>query len=392
MNNLFSEKNKRSWEIVSFGEIVREVKESCTNPEEEGIERVVGLEHIQPLDIHISKWKSTADKTSFTRVFKKGHVLFGKRRAYQRKAALAEFNGLCSGDIIVMEAIKDRLDPSLLPFIVHSDKFYEWAVSTSAGSLSPRTKFKHLAEFKLQIPPLPEQKQIADLLTKTDFLIQNLKKSYGRYLTFRLSLMSDRFRKRNETSKILKDLPVYTVNGLWKTKEAESIQVKVIRSTEFSNFGELDFSKLDEIPVSKKQYKSRKLCPSDIILEKSGGSPDQPVGRVVYFTEVEGEYSFSNFTSLLRVEDEDVIEPKYLFYFLLNIYEMGLTNRMQNQTTGIRNLNYDLYSSLEVPLPSINKQKKVIEEIDDIEINRHILEKQIEQTQVLLSAIINKFS
>src|SRR5690606_3389314 len=101
---------------------------------------------------------------------KKGQVLFGRRLAYQRKAALAEFDGICSGDIIVMEANENKLEPDLLPFLVHNDEFFKWAVNTSAGSLSPRTKFKHLAEFEFKLPPLPVQKKITALLWKLDKL------------------------------------------------------------------------------------------------------------------------------------------------------------------------------------------------------------------------------
>lgn len=390
LNTLFTAENQKAWKRVSFGDVVREVKERCSDPEKEGIEKVVGLEHITPSDIHIKNWKTTADKTSFTRVFKKGQVLFGKRRAYQRKAALAEFNGLCSGDIIVMEAIEGKLDPRLLPFVVHSDRFFDWAVSTSAGSLSPRTKFKHLTEFEFTLPPLSVQNKVANLFVKTDSLIEDLNKAYDRFLTFRLTLMTERFSQGKIQKQALKQLPVSTINGLWKTKEKDSMSVRVIRSTEFSKFGEFDFSKLEEILVSKKQFKSRKLYEGDIILEKSGGSPDQPVGRVSYFKETEGDYSFSNFTSLLRTKETNVLSPKFLFYFLLNVYESGITDKMQNQTTGIRNLNYDLYSSIKVPFPNIDLQKRIVEEIDDIEINRHSLEGQIQITKNLLASMINK--
>lgn len=162
--------DRSDWQLVSFGDLVNEVRESVSNPAAEGIEHVVGLEHINPLDIHIRRWDNLEKKSTFTRLFRKGQVLFGRRRAYQRKAAVAAFDGICSGDILVLEAKENKLNPLLLPFLVHSERFYKWAVSTSAGSLSPRTKFKHLAEFKLRIPPIDEQKKIADLLWKIDSL------------------------------------------------------------------------------------------------------------------------------------------------------------------------------------------------------------------------------
>jgi type I restriction enzyme S subunit len=125
---------------VRFGDVVRNVDVAERNPLENGLERYVGLEHLDPESLHIKRWGLIEEGTSFTRKFIEGQVLFGKRRAYQRKAAVAEFDGICSGDILVFEPKGDDLIPELLPFIVQSDGFFEKALGTSAGSLSPRTK------------------------------------------------------------------------------------------------------------------------------------------------------------------------------------------------------------------------------------------------------------
>ena len=80
-------------------------------------------------------------------------MLFGKRRAYQRKVAVADFDGVCSGDIYVFET-KDAkvLLPELLPFICQTDAFFDHAVGTSAGSLSPRTNWSQLSNYSLSLP------------------------------------------------------------------------------------------------------------------------------------------------------------------------------------------------------------------------------------------------
>jgi len=162
------------WNKVSFGDVARCLTVATKDPLSEGLERYVGLEHIEPGNIHIKSWGEVAKGTTFTRVFRKGQVLFGKRRAYQKKAALAEFDGICSSDILVCEAIEGKLIPELLPFVVQSDRFFDFAIKTSAGSLSPRTKFKDLAKFSLKLPSKPDdQKRIADLLWSVDSVEQN---------------------------------------------------------------------------------------------------------------------------------------------------------------------------------------------------------------------------
>ncbi len=115
MSNFF---DATEWQIVNFGDIAELVNESVKNPFNEGIERYVGLEDLTPQNLTISSWGNISDGTTFTRRFRKGDVLFGRRRSYQKKAALADFDGLCSGDILVFRAKQNKLLPELLPFIV----------------------------------------------------------------------------------------------------------------------------------------------------------------------------------------------------------------------------------------------------------------------------------
>ena len=156
------------WRMVRFGDVVRNVDVAERNPLGKGLERYVGLEHLDPESLHVRRWGLIEEGTSFTRRFGKGQVLFGKRRAYQRKAAVAEWDGICSGDILVFEAKAEELLPDLLPFIVQSDGFFEHALGTSAGSLSPRTRWRDLERYEFALPPKHEQRRIAEILWTAD--------------------------------------------------------------------------------------------------------------------------------------------------------------------------------------------------------------------------------
>ena len=156
---------KPGWIRVAFGDVVRLSRERAPDPEAAGFTRCVGLEHIDPGDLTIRRWGSVSDGTTFTNVFRSGQVLFGKRRAYLRKVAVPDFGGVCSGDIYVLESKDDRhLLPDLLPFICQTDAFFEHAVGTSAGSLSPRTNWRSLTSYSFALPPLAEQRRITLLL------------------------------------------------------------------------------------------------------------------------------------------------------------------------------------------------------------------------------------
>ncbi|MBM7567929.1 restriction endonuclease subunit S [Paenibacillus sacheonensis] len=156
--------NKSSWKRIKFGDVVRNVNETIRDATAVGIDRVIAMEHMKPGELQIKRWGMPEDGTTFTRRVRPGQTLFGKRRAYQRKVAYAEFEAVCSSDILTFEADETQLLPGFLPFIVQSNEFFDYALGTSVGSLSPRTNWRDLANFEFDLPPIDEQKRIADLL------------------------------------------------------------------------------------------------------------------------------------------------------------------------------------------------------------------------------------
>jgi len=161
---------------LTLKEICREPKLTSSNPIKDGYLKYVGLEHLDSNSLILSRWGDTAkDRPSFTRVFKKGHLLFGKRRPYLRKAVIADFDGICSGDIIVLEPKENVVNKELFPFLIHSEIVWSHAIKTSSGSLSPRTKFRDLSEVKFLLPDLTGQNLLAQNLVKmqhTRFLLE----------------------------------------------------------------------------------------------------------------------------------------------------------------------------------------------------------------------------
>jgi type I restriction enzyme S subunit len=151
--------------VVLFGDVVELHSERTNDPDADGFERYVGLEHLDSGDLRIRRWGDVADGTTFANVFRPGHVLFGKRRAYQRKVAVAEFSGVCSGDIYVLKPTGAKLLEGLLPYICQTDAFLEHAVGTSAGSLSPRTNWSQLSGFEFILPEAGQQQRILEAVS-----------------------------------------------------------------------------------------------------------------------------------------------------------------------------------------------------------------------------------
>lgn len=171
---------------VLLGDVAVEHKETCKGSKD-GYP-IVGLEHLIPEEITLTAWDEGSENT-FSKMFRKGNVLFGRRRAYLKKAAVAPFDGICSGDITVIEAKPDRILPELLPFIIQNDDLFDFAVGKSAGSLSPRVKWEHLKNYEFELPDMEKQKELAELLWAMD----NTKKSYQKLIAATDELVKSQF-------------------------------------------------------------------------------------------------------------------------------------------------------------------------------------------------------
>lgn len=167
---------KPGWSRVKFGDVVRLSKERCADPLSAGIDRYIGLEHIEPGDLRVRTWGDVADGTTFTSCVRPGQVLFGKRRAYLQKVGLADFPAVCSSDIYVLESISsNKLLSGLLPFLCRTEGFFNHAVGTSAGSLSPRTSWSNLSNYEFFLPSIHRQEKILNLLRVQEKASQTLR-------------------------------------------------------------------------------------------------------------------------------------------------------------------------------------------------------------------------
>ena len=172
--------------VVKLGSVAKECRQNWTGPME-GVP-IVGLEHLTPEEITLSSWDHDTENT-FSKKFEKGQVLLGRRRVYLKKAVIAPFDGICSGDITVIEAIPGKIVPELLPFIIQNDKFFDYAMQGSAGSLSPRVKWEHLKDYEFDIPDISAQHTLADKL----WAAYRLKQSYQSLIDATGEMVKSRF-------------------------------------------------------------------------------------------------------------------------------------------------------------------------------------------------------
>lgn len=159
---------KPGWKVWRFEQMATNVNVRIDNPSESGMEHYIGLEHLDADSLKIRRWGTPSDVEATKLMFKTGDIIFGRRRAYQRKLGVAEFDGICSAHAMVLRAKPDVVIPEFLPFFMQSDIFMNRAVEISVGSLSPTINWKTMAVQEFALPPIEEQLRIVGLLREIE--------------------------------------------------------------------------------------------------------------------------------------------------------------------------------------------------------------------------------
>jgi restriction endonuclease S subunit len=197
LNNL----DKSDWKTYRFDEIAKNISERV-DPNNTDLTVYIGLEHIDSESLHIKR-NGTPDDVNGTKLkFYEGDIIFGRRRAYQRKAGIATWDGFCSAHALVLRANPDVIDPELFPFFLHSDLFMNRAVDISVGSLSPTINWGTLKHQEFLIPPIELQKKMSNLLKCGEVLLNNYSSLFDTQILVIKSLLRDIF-KSNEYGAIL---------------------------------------------------------------------------------------------------------------------------------------------------------------------------------------------
>lgn len=380
--------DRSKWEPVRFGDVVELVSDTSRNPEAEGITRFIGLEHLEPGSLHIKTWGELVDGVTFTKRCRKGQVLFGKRRAYQRKVAIAEFEALVSGDIYVFQAKDELLDPKLLPFICMSERFFQFAVETSAGSLSPRTNWSHLAEFKFTLPPLDQQRRISELLWAVDEVRSTGDATYEALAEMKKAALNEWTTKgRSKTLKapkymVLDDVVELSQYGL-SLPLNDSGSHPVFRMMNYDEelvvANELKY--IDATPEIVANYTVQK---DDLLFNRTNSW--ELVGQVGFF-KLEGEYLFASYLVRLRVKKE-IILPQFLNYYLNSPEGQTKIRSYASRAIGQSNISASNLLKMEVPVPSLTVQQEAVEELNSLSgIKRQAREHSKVQSDLLMQLI-----
>lgn len=377
--------SKANWRKVKFGDVVRLSKARCADPLAEGVERFVGLEHLEPGDLRIRSWGNVADGVTFTSVFKPGQVLFGKRRAYQRKVAVADFSGVCSGDIYVFESMDANvLLPELLPFICQTDAFYDHAVGTSAGSLSPRTNWTSLADFEFVLPPLEEQRRIIRLLEAIEEQVACLSNAFisGEQL-FTAALLDSFENLPTSEKERVADRYEIQLGKMSSEKARSGSNHRTYIKNNNVLWGRFDFSELPQMSFDDREIRKYELRKGDLLVCEGG-----EIGRAAIWQEEIPGMLYQKALHRLRPRSTNDI-PQFMFYYLRYCAMKGILEGVATGTT-IRHLPVEQLSQLSLPFPSKEVQERIALLLSEIDAGNALLSDRLKAARRVSAATLNQ--
>ncbi len=360
-----------SWKAWRFSDIATHVNERVDNPSEAGVERYVGLEHLDSDSLRIRRWGSPSDVEATKLLFRRGDIIFGRRRAYQRKLAVADFDGICSAHAMVLRARSEVVLQEFLPFFLQTDLFMERAQAISVGSLSPTINWKTLAREEFALPPLDEQRRLAAALFATENALEALTATEASAERARRSLLVQTFRPSRGPRGVFP--PHWSV---LPAKVAGNVQLGQQRHPKYDNGtnvrpylrvanvmdGTLELRDVSRMHFPPRDLHKFELLPGDILLNE--GQSTELVGRsAIYRGEVEG-MCFQK--TLLRFRCGQDLIPDFAHAYFQHCLYVGEFARISVQTTSMAHLTAVRFEQMPIPVPPKEDQRQVVDRIHSL--------------------------
>jgi len=342
---------------LRFDQIARECRGTFNGNLEEM--PIVGLEHIEPYDMLLKNWDVNVE-TTFTKEFHKGQIMFGRRRAYQHKACVATCDGICSGDITLIEPIEGMVYPDLLPFIVQNDDFFEHAIKGSNGALSPRVKWEHMANFEVNLPSLAEQKVLAEKL----WAAYEVKQSYLKMIEATEDLVKSQFK-----------IIFATKNGNAKLGDYVTIRTGKLDANAATDNGKYPFfsCSYDTLKIDTFAFD----CEA-VLLAGNGDF------CVKYYN---GKFNAYQRTYVIESKDKVSLPVEYLYYWMTYYSEI-----LRKQAIGglIKYIKIGYLTDAPFYLPSLNEINDYLKMFHQIDKTISELRKSIDAIDKVIKSLINE--
>lgn len=307
---------RAGWTTVRLGDAVNEISTRIDNPSEAEVNRFVGLEHFDSGELKIRRWGTTADLISTMKLFKAGDTLFARRNAYLRRASMVDFDGVCSGDAIVLRPKESVIIGDLLPAILNTETFWEYALSHAAGSMSKRVNLRNLLSYEFALPPIEEQKRIAELLWAADdaaasvsALLDRVEKAFSAALAVKFSEHSGDSRELVRLDELCTQLPQ---SGIYKGEKYCGHGTKIVKMGQlFANDVIDDDVDMDRMELTDVEMQRYCLTANDLLFGRRS-IVLEGAGKCTLVGDIKGQMAFES--SILRIS-LDPMKAKSGFVF-----------------------------------------------------------------------------
>lgn len=383
--------SKDEWQKVKLGDIAYEVSDRIDNPSKSGLDRFVGLEHFESGEFNIKRWGSTKDVTSAMKLFIAGDILFARRNAYLKRASMASFDGVCSGDAIVLREKHEIIVEGFLVLILNTEDLWEHAISNAAGSMSKRVKWRDLAEYQFSLPPKDEQRRIADILWAADENLCRAEVCIQATLSLRYALLNHLL----ESGSVSSNWPEVQFGTLMIGSHRSGYSaVSAGRDTgryvlALSALSHSGYQKGYLKPVEfTDEIKGTSLKRGDFLISRS--NTIELVGLVGIFDEDREDVSFPDTMMLINV-DEKKIDKRFLEQVLLSKFGRSQMRRIAAGTSAsMKKINRKGLSSLIIPLPSLDKQRYILKQLNTCASAVHSAESRRDSCRRLKDALLKR--
>jgi type I restriction enzyme S subunit len=348
-----NKKLKPGWKVWRFDQMATNVNVRIDNPSESGMEHYIGLEHLDTDSLKIRRWGTPDDVEATKLMFKKGDIIFGRRRAYQRKLGVAEFDGICSAHAMVLRSKPDVVLPEFLPFFMQSDLFMSRAVEISVGSLSPTINWKTMAAQEFALPPLDEQRRILELLSAIESALESLGEAEAVGEKLYDSALLDAFENLpNASPKKVKECYDIQLGKMSSEKSRLGENQKTYIKNNNVLWGRFDFSELPQMSFDDREIAKYSLRYGDLLVCEGG-----EIGRAAIWKEAIPGMLYQKALHRLRPKTENDI-PEFMFHYLRYCAKRGILEGVATGTT-IRHLPVEQLSELQLPFPPQQDQKDI---------------------------------
>ncbi len=347
---------------VKLGDLIEERNERCSDPQESGYERFVGLEHMDTGRLEVKRYGSTDDVTTSCKLCHKGDMLFGRRNPYLRRAGVINFDSTCSGDIIVFRPSSDRIVPEYIPIVLATKQFWTAAMTDQGGTMSKRVHFEDFAQYEFDLPDLDTQRKLSELIWSYEKLICDCEEQLQNLDLLVKSRFIEMLNKTNIDYVKVKDLvrsdrPI--TYGIVKPGADTPNGIPLIRGKDYTS-GKIEEASLFHVSAEiDSSYKRSKLETGDIIFAIRGS-----VGHSAIVPTALNGANITQDTARVSLKKE--FNRNYVLAAFDSDYVQNQVKRLIRGAT-IKGINLEHFREILIPIPILSEQNRIASFIEQVD-------------------------